>query len=172
MTAKFVTTADTVSPPSVTVTALKDGRVLAAGGGFPAVANTAVYDPHYRDTRRPFVAVRRQSSPANAPIFRLQRVNGDALTFVSPQSWSPSSLTASVAGMIHGYYRLAVVSNVVPSVEQLVRIGSAPLVLGNYPDRQTVSGLPNVITPSVPRYALPPDGPVSHSRIPSERTSV
>ena len=72
------------------------------------------------------------SSAANAPLLRLQRVDNEQLQFALSQSFSASSFfSATLSNLSSGRYRAAIVSNAIPSIEQIIDVETTPL-LGTY----------------------------------------
>ncbi|MEO8035997.1 MAG: IPT/TIG domain-containing protein, partial [Acidobacteriota bacterium] len=67
------------------------------------------------------------SSPTNYPLLQLQRVDNDQTLFVSPGSaWSDTSFTSTVlGGLANGCYRVTIVTNAIPSLQNLVLITGA-----------------------------------------------
>jgi hypothetical protein len=143
-------------------TLLTNGKVLIAGGYNTGFLNTAeLYDVGlgYSDARRPVVSSlanllcqpgnlslsgslftgdsegssgSTSSSPANAPLLRLQRVDNEQLIFAQSQTFSAASFfSATLNNLSSGHYRVAIVSNAIPSVEKIIEISTTPL-LGTY----------------------------------------
>lgn len=161
-------------------TLLPNGRVLILGGvsGIAPVASAEEFDTALEldEARRPVVspiasplcqpaslsltgtqftgdseASSGSSSPTNWPLLRLQRVEDTGTRFVPLQSFSASSLLGSVmSDQPSGFYRISVVTNAIPSVEDLVLIETPPAV-GSY-DAATIdlSGSITIAPSSLP----------------------
>ena len=151
---------------------LPNGKVLISGGRVSdsvRLATAELYDPGYADSRRPVItdvatslvqpasltvsgsgfradadgsSGATNSSPANYPVLRLQRVDNDRTFIVSSTSWSDTSLTSTVlSGLPTGHYRLAIVRNGVPSLQRLVSIEyPPPTITSLYPYRGPAGG--------------------------------
>jgi uncharacterized delta-60 repeat protein len=65
-----------------------------------------------------------QSSSGNAPLLRLQSVDGALVRWVLPETWSPTSFTADVDGVPTGFYLASIISNGIPSVAKVVEMTS------------------------------------------------
>jgi len=69
------------------------------------------------------------SSAANAPLLRLQRVDNDQFRFVPYQIVSASSfLSTTLSDLPSGTYRVAIVSNGIPSVNRFIEVETSPLL--------------------------------------------
>jgi hypothetical protein len=91
------------------------------------------------------------SSPTNSPAVRLERVDNERFSFVIPQSFSASTFVSNtLSGMHAGRYRAVIVSNAIPSIEQLIDIETTP-VLGTYAS----ASVPLTGSAAVPPSSLP-----------------
>jgi hypothetical protein len=144
-----------------TATLLPNGKVLIAGGHGTGMTTAELYDAGlgYSDVRRPAVSSltnpvcqpanltlsgslftgdsegssgSTNSSAANGPLLRLQRVDNEQFQFALPQSFSASSFSSTtLSNLSSGRYRAAIVSNAIPSIEQIIDVETTPL-LGTY----------------------------------------
>jgi uncharacterized delta-60 repeat protein len=72
------------------------------------------------------------SSAANAPLLRLQRVDNEQLLFAQSQTFSSGSFfSATLTNLASGHYRVVIVSNAIPSAEKIIEVATTPL-LGAY----------------------------------------
>lgn len=69
------------------------------------------------------------NSATDVPILRLQRVDNDQIVFVRPSSRDATTFNSTVqSGLSDGYYRASIVTNGVPSVQQLIAVRTVALV--------------------------------------------
>lgn len=88
------------------------------------------------------------SSAANAPVLRLQRVDNEQFVFGTPLSFSAGSFASgTLTTLPSGVYRTAIVSNAVPSVEKLIAVTTTPL-LGTYGAASVPVGSGLTVAPS------------------------
>jgi hypothetical protein len=88
------------------------------------------------------------SSAANAPLLRLQRVDNDQVVFALSQVFSASAFfSATLNGLPSGRYRAAIVSNAIPSIEQIIDVETTPL-LGTYGTASVNLSGSTTVTPS------------------------
>ncbi len=88
------------------------------------------------------------SSAANAPLLRLQRVDNDQLVFALSQVFSASAFfSATLSGLPSGRYRAAIVSNAIPSIEQIIDVETTPR-LGTYGTASVNLSGSTTVTPS------------------------
>lgn len=89
------------------------------------------------------------SSAGNAPLLRMQRIEGDRFLFApQAQAFSASSLfSATLASLPSGHYRVAVVSNAIPSVERIIAVATTPL-LGTYGSSTVNADKSTAVVPS------------------------
>jgi len=72
------------------------------------------------------------SSATNAPLLRLQRVDNEQLQLALSSSFSASSVfSVTLSNLSSGRYRAAIVSNAIPSKEQIIDVETVP-VIGTY----------------------------------------
>ena len=64
------------------------------------------------------------NSSTNYPLLRLQRIDNEQISFVPPSTaWSDSSFTSmTLMGFANGFYRVAIVTNGIPSNQRLISI--------------------------------------------------
>jgi hypothetical protein len=161
-----------------TATLLPNGKVLIAGGTSGTSAELFNAGLGYLDSRRPVVSSPANlfcqpahlslsgsfftsdsegssgstSSAANAPLLRLQSIEGDRFQFALSQTTSASSFfSATLSGLPSGQYRTAIVSNAIPSVEKIVELETLPL-LGTYATTSINVSSSTTVTPTT----LPP----------------
>jgi len=91
------------------------------------------------------------NSAANAPLLRLQRVDNEQLRFALYQNFSASSfVSATLSNLSSGRYRAAIVSNAIPSIEQIIDVETTPQ-LGTYATASVnLSGSTGVTPSSLP----------------------
>ena len=88
------------------------------------------------------------SSATNAPLLRLQRVDNDQLVFALPQIFSSSAFfSTTLSSLPSGRYRAAILSNAIPSTEQIFEVETTPL-LGTYGAGSVALAGSLVVTPS------------------------
>jgi hypothetical protein len=82
------------------------------------------------------------SSPTNAPLLQLQRVDNEQVWFVAPASWTDTSFTSTVlSGLPNGHYRVSIITNAIPSIQRLVMIGyPAPSITSVTPSNGPTNG--------------------------------
>lgn len=64
------------------------------------------------------------NSSTNYPLLQLQRIDNEQISFVPPSTaWSDSSFTSmTLTGLANGFYRVAIVTNSIPSNQRLISI--------------------------------------------------
>jgi hypothetical protein len=91
------------------------------------------------------------SSAANAPLLRLQRVDNDQFLFALPQVFSASAFfSATMSNLSSGRYRAAIVSNAIPSIEQIIDVETTPLLAAYATASVNLSGSTGVAPSSLP----------------------
>ncbi len=157
-----------------TATLLTNGKALIAGGSSGTSAELFNAGLGYLDSRRPVVSPigsvlcqpahlslsgsfftsdsegssGSNTSAANAPLLRLQRVDNDQFQFALSQSFSASSFFSTIlSSLASGRYRAAIVSNAIPSLEQIIDVETAPL-LGSYATTSVNVSTSTTVTPT------------------------
>lgn len=88
------------------------------------------------------------NSASNAPLLRLLRVDNEQRSFAPLQSFSASTFSsATLQNFPSGHYRVAIVSNAIPSQESIIEIATTPL-LGSYGAASVPLGTSATIPPS------------------------
>ena len=160
-----------------TATLLPNGKVLIAGGntnGF--IPSTELYDVGlaYSDSRCPVVTSltnpvcqpgnlvlsgslftgdsegssgSTNSSAANAPLIRLQRVENEQFLFGLPQVFTATAFLTTLSNLPSGHYRASILSNAISSTEQIFEVDTTPFV-GTYGAASVPVGSSANVTPS------------------------
>lgn len=91
-----------------------------------------------------------RDSAANLPVLRLQRIEGDWVAFADARSRTATTLESKpLSGLPFGHYRATVISNGIPSVEQVVQVSSSTLPsVGIYSSRTIQRGQSTTSTPN------------------------
>lgn len=161
---------------------LPNGKVLIAGGEWYGGATAALHDARldHSEARRPSVSSATpvlcqpgnlsmagfgfagdseasgggtNSSPSNAPLLRLQRVDSDQVAFASPQTFSHSTFfSTTLDDLPSGHYRASIFANGIPSIERVVEVATTP-ILGTYPSASVAVAGSTLVAPSF----LPPE---------------
>lgn len=91
------------------------------------------------------------NSATNTPLLRAQRVDNDQLQFEPVQSFSASSyFSHTINSLASGFYRIAIVSNAIPSVEQVINIETTPILATYAAATMNLSATTDVPTASLP----------------------
>jgi hypothetical protein len=95
------------------------------------------------------------SSPSNAPLLLLQRVDNNRISYASMQSFSATTFNSTaLSGLDSGIYRASIVSNAIPAEAKMLDLAYTP-VLPTYPANIVVgTGSSVSLLPS----SLPADG--------------
>ncbi len=90
------------------------------------------------------------SSPTNAPLLRLQRVDNEQPFLSLSESFSAGSfLSATLDNLSSGRYRVAIMSNAIPSIDAIIEVATTPL-LGMYGSGSASQGGSTTVTPILP----------------------
>ncbi len=90
------------------------------------------------------------NSSTSAALLRVARVDNEQPEYENPQTFSPASFfSATISGLPTGLYRSAIVSNSIPSVEELIEVGTTPL-LGTYTTASVNLNGSTIVTPTLP----------------------
>lgn len=81
------------------------------------------------------------SSASNAPLLRLQRIENEQITLVSPSSFNATSYSAAIGNLPAGAYRATIVTNGIPSFDSIIRVVPAtPVITSISPAAGSVNG--------------------------------